>query len=159
MADRMRTRDRAFLRALVHRDYLALKPSILLAQVEFLAPNPDASFYVGFDYSDGRPSAHVHVWAPGHGLWDIDDNDPCTEEQHARASGRYMVQRVALSTGTAVQRPWIPLRTTSSALDDGVRRLARELQGIDGFVVKRSWLVEEIEKLDAETAGDLVEIH
>ncbi|KAJ7124609.1 hypothetical protein C8R43DRAFT_1135563 [Mycena crocata] len=146
-----RTCDRAFLRALANRDYLIRKSSILLAQVEFLveANDPDAPFYVGIDYTEGQPTVHVHGWASGPGFWNIGEDDPCTEEQHARmrrSNGRYMVHRLALPTGGTLECPWIPLRTMNGILDEGVRRLARELEGPEDVVAKRAWLVEQIER-------------
>ncbi|KAJ6536349.1 hypothetical protein B0H19DRAFT_1183260 [Mycena capillaripes] len=47
----MGPRDRAFLRAILHDDYLRLKADILAREVECLRANPDEDCYVVFDYS------------------------------------------------------------------------------------------------------------
>ncbi|KAF8146291.1 hypothetical protein K438DRAFT_2028353 [Mycena galopus ATCC 62051] len=44
------TRDEAFLRALLHDDYLKMKRTILDAELAFLQSNPGTPFYVKFDY-------------------------------------------------------------------------------------------------------------
>jgi hypothetical protein len=57
---RLSTRTQTFIRTLLHTDYLAQKPTILLLQVEFLAAHPNQPFYVGFDYTDGRAVVRVY---------------------------------------------------------------------------------------------------
>ncbi|KAJ7151788.1 hypothetical protein C8R43DRAFT_950962 [Mycena crocata] len=47
------TRDRSFMRALLHDDYEAATEDILLAQIAFLRQNPGQPFITLFDYAEG----------------------------------------------------------------------------------------------------------
>ncbi|KAJ7106840.1 hypothetical protein C8R43DRAFT_1045301 [Mycena crocata] len=160
---RSRPRDRDFIRAILHKDYLHSKHSILECQVSFLAVHPDQSFYIGFDYSNGRAEVKlhgfdklVHVCGP----WGI-PNEPCNDDQLARAhlaGGRLGLHRAFISHGGMCYMRWFPLFTTSNVLDEGVRRLARELEGADSEE-RKPWLLEKITELISETEVTLVEIH
>lgn len=160
---RLSTRTQAFIRTLLHTDYLAQKPTILLLQVEFLAAHPNQPFYVGFDYTDGRAVVRVYPLEDSGGPWGV-PRDQCNNEYLTRAErggGRMVLHRVFVSTGEAHYMRWLPLRITSSVLETGVRRLARELEGTQrsDFDAVRPRLVPQIAALDAVTAGTVLETH
>ncbi|KAJ7197971.1 hypothetical protein GGX14DRAFT_402292 [Mycena pura] len=160
---RLPTRAQNFIRTLLHTDYLAQKHTILLLQVEFLAAHPNQPFYVGFDYTDGRAVIRVYALEDSGGPWGV-PRDRCNNEHLMRAErggGRMVLHRVFLSTGEANYMRWVPLRTTSSALETGVRRLARELEGTRkrNYDALRPRLVTQIAALDAATTGKMLETH
>ncbi|KAJ7815095.1 hypothetical protein B0H14DRAFT_2848759 [Mycena olivaceomarginata] len=119
----MHTRDRDFFRALLHQDYLALKPEILAAQAEFIAARPDEPFYVGFDYTGGHATAAVHPFTrETYSLWSTGD-ERCDEQLRARAEcscGRLVMHRVFISMGDMADLRWFPLRTMGGAPGNGL---------------------------------------
>ncbi|KAJ6548426.1 hypothetical protein B0H19DRAFT_1237297 [Mycena capillaripes] len=160
---RLSTRAQTFIRTLLHTDYLAQKPTILLLQVEFLAAHPNQPFYVGFDYTDGRAVVGVYALEDSGGPWGV-PRDQCNNEHLMRAErGRQhmVLHRVFVSTGEAHYMRWYPLRMTSSVLATGVRRLARELEGTrrSELDALRPRLVSQIAALDAAMAGTVLETH
>ncbi|KAJ7474182.1 hypothetical protein FB451DRAFT_1398178 [Mycena latifolia] len=158
---RLRNRDQNFIRAVLHTDYLASKQAILLAQVEFLAAQPNRPFYIGFDYTAGHPSIELHALEPFDGPWGV-PNDQCNAEQVARAQrsgGRVALHRVFCTTVGIAHMRWFPLRSTSGVLGESVRHLARESEGAANFDELRPGLMERIAALDVETSRDLVELH
>ncbi|KAJ6481324.1 hypothetical protein C8R47DRAFT_595547 [Mycena vitilis] len=109
----MRTRDRDFLRALLHRDYLQEKASILALQVEFLVTRPGEQCYVLFDYTCGRPDIRVFPCAGVSGPRSIEMNAYTMRqlERAARSGGRLILHRALTSFGGPAYVYWFPLRT------------------------------------------------
>jgi hypothetical protein len=75
--------------------------------------------------------ARVYALEDSGGPWGV-PRDRCNNEHLMRAErggGCMVLHRVFVSTGEAHYMRWFPLRMTSSVLETGVRRLARELEG------------------------------
>jgi hypothetical protein len=160
---RLPTRAQNFIRTLLHTDYLAQKHTIFLLQVEFLAAHPNQPFYVGFDYTDGRAVVRVYALEDSGGPWGV-PRDQCNNEYLIRAErggGRMVLHRVFVSTGEASYMRWFPLRMTSSVLETGVLRLARELEGTrrSDFDSLRPRLMQQIAALDAAAMEKVLETH
>ncbi|KAJ7314856.1 hypothetical protein DFH08DRAFT_894890 [Mycena albidolilacea] len=160
---RLPTRAQNFIRTLLHTDYLAQKHTIFLLQVEFLAAHPNQPFYVGFDYTDGRAVVRVYALEDSGGPWGV-PRDQCNNEhlmRTERGGGRMVLHRVFVSVGEASYMRWFPLRMTSSVLETGVRRLARELEGTQrsDFDAIRPRLMQQIVALDAAAMGKVLETH
>ncbi|KAJ7670713.1 hypothetical protein DFH06DRAFT_1468488 [Mycena polygramma] len=126
----MRTRDRDFLRALLHRDYLQEKPSILAFQVEFLVTRPGEQCYVLFDYTCGRPDIRVSPCAGVSGPRSIEMN-AYNRRQLARAAqsdGRLILHRAHISFGGPADMYWFPLRTQPGMAELMVSLAAKKVQ-------------------------------
>lgn len=159
----MRTRDRDFVRAILHRHYLNSRHAILVSQIQFLAAHPNESFYIGFNYTNGRPDVDIYPCIHVPGPWGV-HVDPCNEQEVSRAqsSGRKLVlHRTFISQGTLSYLRWFPLRSTSAAADERVRQMAAELEGIgvESLAAMRPQLLERVAALDLEMEGQIVEIH
>ncbi|KAJ6502422.1 hypothetical protein C8R45DRAFT_976599 [Mycena sanguinolenta] len=61
--DKVTRRNRSFMLALLHRDYLRMKRSILTDELEFLRLNPGMPFYVQFDYCTPYSAVEISVEA------------------------------------------------------------------------------------------------
>ncbi|KAJ7234661.1 hypothetical protein C8J57DRAFT_1574610 [Mycena rebaudengoi] len=116
---RLTTRDRSFMRALVHGDYLACRTDILMRQSLFLSRYPHIQCYTSFDYTKGAVKMQVSgVPNDGRGT---DHHEP---EWVARWEDQ--VQRVLRSNASCgAMDGW---RSTLwgfvSEVSDGVRALA-----------------------------------
>ncbi|KAJ7463360.1 hypothetical protein FB451DRAFT_1370793 [Mycena latifolia] len=135
--ERLTTRDRSFMRALLHDDYLELRKDVLIHQTCFLIAHPHVKFYTTFDYTAGAVTVNIKgVPTDGRGT---DYHEPewvaRWEDQVQRASrsaGRMEVHLMLIRVG-AGQHPLImPLRANSMAVYDGVtdlaERVAREME-------------------------------
>ncbi|KAJ7302906.1 hypothetical protein DFH08DRAFT_945482 [Mycena albidolilacea] len=146
--ERFTSRDRAFLRFLLHHDYLQARRKILFDQVPILRDNPDCPAWTMFDYRHGGVEIGTH-------LIDLEgENAPEWLDRVARTveSGGRMQLHVMLLRDGELTKFWVmPLRSNSSFVRDSVVRLgASVVDGTDG-------LVGAFESL--EIPEDVVEIH
>lgn len=155
--ERLKTRDRAFIRALVHKDYLALRRDILTRQTCFLIVHPHVKFYTAFDYSQGAVTVDV-FGVPTDGKGE-DHHQPewvaRWEDQVRRVAmsdGRMELHTVAIRVGTRTHSLIVPLRSNSWELYDGVTQLAemvveeeRRHPGCDASIIDDG--VEELMKI------------
>ncbi|KAF8143692.1 hypothetical protein K438DRAFT_1875536 [Mycena galopus ATCC 62051] len=110
-------RDRDFLRALVHSDYLAGRDNVLAMQVRFLRGNPDAPFIVRFDYRKGFVSIDTGE-LPGEMVE--------YAARAARSEGRVELHMVVVNEGTGRSRVHvIPLRSADGRVLDELKAMAR----------------------------------
>ncbi|KAJ7096574.1 hypothetical protein B0H15DRAFT_928650 [Mycena belliarum] len=150
-------RELSFLRALLHHEYTANKHTIWLRQIAFMNAHPSTVFYTLFDYTAGPPFAgEVEILPQSDSTYPPDFEQRAAE---ARASGgrlelHYM--RVAVSAGEKTHGRWIPMRSSSAAVADGLRSIARDVHslGPEG----RETLLERIRVLEKETS-DIISIH
>ncbi|KAJ7656730.1 hypothetical protein DFH06DRAFT_1473375 [Mycena polygramma] len=94
------TRDIAFLRALVHEDYLLNRFEIFLEQLPLLEENPEQLLYTAFDYTDRRNPGRLVILVspfPRTG-WDA------ATSLVRRSAGKLDVYRVKAYEGSATQR-------------------------------------------------------
>ncbi|KAJ7438912.1 hypothetical protein B0H11DRAFT_572168 [Mycena galericulata] len=119
--------DIAFIKELVHNDYVSNLHKILSLQVDFLRQFPSVPYVTVFDYGVGavhlfvdiRPSRSMEVYTSV--------NWPEHVPREARSGGRMDLHMAALkfTRSSHVQFRMFPLRLNSATFRDGVRRLAR----------------------------------
>ncbi|KAJ7663450.1 hypothetical protein B0H17DRAFT_309869 [Mycena rosella] len=127
--ERRTTRDRWFLRALLHHDYLDLRKDVLTAQTCFLVTHPHVNFYTTFDYSEGAVKMAVTdvptdgIGADYHGPeWVARWEDQV--QRAFRSEGRVEVHTMAILVGITSHSLIAPLRANSLAMYDGITDLA-----------------------------------
>ncbi|KAJ7486271.1 hypothetical protein B0H11DRAFT_2015499 [Mycena galericulata] len=127
--ERLTTRDRGFMRALLHNDYLALRRDILISQVDFLIVNPHTPFYTTFNYTAGWVTMTVSG-VPDDGRGE-EYHEPewvaRWEDQVRRASrsgGRMEIHTMSILVGNRQHLLIVPLRSNNLEVYDGVTRLA-----------------------------------
>ncbi|KAJ7203547.1 hypothetical protein GGX14DRAFT_461451 [Mycena pura] len=112
-------RDRDFLRALVHSDYLAHRNKLLLMHANFLRGNDQdgAPFFVQFDYRKGFVSMDTGA-VPG-GMAEY-------AARATRSGGRVELHVVVVKEGTERPRAHvIPLRSADGRVLAGLKAMAR----------------------------------
>ncbi|KAJ7481330.1 hypothetical protein B0H11DRAFT_2023484 [Mycena galericulata] len=137
-------RELAFLRALVHHDYVERKYEIQQHRDLFMLASPTLKFHLRFDYSNsasgisviphGAPDDNPEASEPSLKIQSA--NKPTYNEFHefdgyfrlgqtAVSDGRIEVHEIVIASwGENKQMRWIPMRSGTSALVDGLRRMA-----------------------------------
>ncbi|KAJ7142022.1 hypothetical protein C8R43DRAFT_1131025 [Mycena crocata] len=108
-----------FARVVVHRDYQVRKLEILLFQLDFMHRWPGTPFTTVFDYTMGLPQIDVIS------LPDVENTGSLTSLPLKFETGLHHV-RLAVGDDGVFSRNYI-LRSTSTALADGLRGIARRL--------------------------------
>ncbi|KAJ7633297.1 hypothetical protein FB45DRAFT_1003382 [Roridomyces roridus] len=116
------SRQRAVMRSILHRDYLDLKLHIYTEAVRsmHLSGDPDAGYFVMFDYTRGGVIVDVHslalksrdlIW-----LWELEPEWDEIEARAERSGGRMTIH---------VMRAWVvPLRSSNGMVHDELVNLA-----------------------------------
>ncbi|KAJ7440844.1 hypothetical protein B0H11DRAFT_2292758 [Mycena galericulata] len=125
--DPLSSEDVAFIKELVHNDYVSNMHKILSLQVDLVRQYPSWPFITVFDYCAGTVNLFIDIRP-----------DPSMEEytsvnwaEHgprvSRSGGRMDLHIAAgkFTRNSEVQFRMFPMRSNSSILHDGVRRLAR----------------------------------
>ncbi|KAF8175440.1 hypothetical protein K438DRAFT_1771064 [Mycena galopus ATCC 62051] len=119
------TRDEAFLRALLHDDYLEMKRTILDAELAFLRSNPGTPFYVKFDYRTMYGVCEASVEAVS--AFPLDNPMWRHQNGRARTSGRRMQIHVMQVGDGGCNAVYIfPLRSVAGECRMGMEILAAE---------------------------------
>ncbi|KAJ7106530.1 hypothetical protein C8R44DRAFT_885822 [Mycena epipterygia] len=120
-------RDRSFMRALVHYNYLGLRKD--MRQMCFLIREPHVKFYTAFDYSEGPVTvAVVGVSTDGKGTGYHEPELVTRWEDHVRRASRSGGRMEVHTMGIRVGDPLIvPLRTHSWEIHNGVTELAERV--------------------------------
>ncbi|KAJ7898082.1 hypothetical protein B0H13DRAFT_2521086 [Mycena leptocephala] len=155
MQPKIYTRQRLFLRALLHYDYTQNWSSIFVKQVNFMVENPTCSLFMTvFDYSKLPLQIEIHSATDstmatilGH----TGQEWPNSIARATKSAGRYQLHVMQVLDGMTGPRLFVvPLRTSSSK----VHNLIRELS------VKTAARSTESELMaDLPSFGDVVEIH
>ncbi|KAF7362936.1 hypothetical protein MVEN_00644600 [Mycena venus] len=156
---RLKARDRAFLRALVHDDYLKSKPLVLPQKLAYMHEFPGEALLTLYDYTNGR--VKVTVQRVGSDATKLRLHGSEWDDIVARAAascGRMWVD-VVVMPGSDTMRYWvIPLRTSTSTVYDGLRQLVSELTGD-----RRTWnsdlVADRLIPLVVSNEPDVVEVH
>ncbi|KAJ7633278.1 hypothetical protein FB45DRAFT_1148955 [Roridomyces roridus] len=152
------SRQQAFMRAILHEDYLDLKLSIYTKAVRSmrLSGDPNAAYFVMFDYSRGDLIVDVHSLAlksedlscltETQGEWDE------TVARAARSGGRMTIHAMRVLEGN-LERLWVvPLRSSTGMVHDELINLACAQDSDEGFKSR-------LEALVARSDSKVVEFH
>ncbi|KAJ6513596.1 hypothetical protein C8R47DRAFT_1313762 [Mycena vitilis] len=121
------TRDRSFLRALIDHDYKLAQPTILLRQLDFMNAYPGETPSLVFDYSQGRSTFSFAQTIDFPDKW---SDDLARARRH---SGHFQLHLAVLSVLDTDMVRLIPMRSSSGALVQSLKRLKDELdEGLGG---------------------------
>ncbi|KAJ7629237.1 hypothetical protein DFH06DRAFT_1304228 [Mycena polygramma] len=120
----IRIRNRSFLRAVFHTNYLKYQLVILIVQLKYLIQHsPEAEFYTLFTYKDAIVRFNVHATS------ELDPRWAYEVGRAARSEGRIEMHLVSLSEDeNADWRRYFPLQSSNGMLQAGLRRLAAEIR-------------------------------
>ncbi|KAJ7487934.1 hypothetical protein FB451DRAFT_1167403 [Mycena latifolia] len=129
------TRERAFLRFLLHHDYSTRTVEVHTGEVKFMKTYPNLPFFVLFDYYEGHVKvdvkpiggAEASMGRELYAQW-LDD-----AARAARSGGRMQVHLMRVLEGDHSRFCLVPLRTVCSTLRDGLAWIAADLRvPVDG---------------------------
>ncbi|KAJ6546074.1 hypothetical protein DFH09DRAFT_1367508 [Mycena vulgaris] len=129
------TRDRSFLRALAHHDYIFYHNPIFLDTVEVYYEFPDEAHYLLFDYTQGTPTIEVLSIAkvevpPTPSDFQVQWSDHVTRA--ALSGGKMQVAIMRFVQGGVSRFGMISIHSKTSAVPDGLRRISNGTpQGTD----------------------------
>lgn len=64
-----------------------------------------------------------------------------------------------LSAGSTARARWFPLRSSSSAISEGLRAIACSIEPGAAITELHNELLDDLNKLDEEVGGEVVQIH
>ncbi|KAJ7496225.1 hypothetical protein B0H11DRAFT_2000202 [Mycena galericulata] len=126
-SETLSARDRSFFFALVHYDYEKTLKRSCMDRIFFLHHYPAGQFYLLFDYTQGFD------WPQVRSVDDPSDPNPSQASasqwadqvaRAARSRGRLDLVVTLVADGARVSRCFVPIRSPTSALDDGLREIA-----------------------------------
>ncbi|KAJ7621308.1 hypothetical protein FB45DRAFT_1092962 [Roridomyces roridus] len=151
-------RQRAFARAILHRDYTNLKLKIFVQAVTCMraSRDPHAGYFVVFDYSQGggpdigvyslaEPSALLDRLAGAGIQWDL------TIARAARSEGRMTIHVVRAREGKFLRHWVLPLRSDSEVIHEGLVKIACAGDGKNQ--------AQDVKELVARSNSEVVEFH
>ncbi|KAJ7473320.1 hypothetical protein FB451DRAFT_1248995 [Mycena latifolia] len=163
-SDDASTRDRSFMRAVVHHTYEAAKEALFRRQILHLREHPDTDFYCLFNFKSVPPSF---------GVYRVQDL-PCTNpmwvdciDRARRSGGRMEIHLVHVpdgthddvSKGTNGRSKIFPLRSSSADIQTGLRAIAKALpSGREDDRRLEKEIKERVQALIQKTR-DVVQIH
>ncbi|KAJ6460080.1 hypothetical protein C8R47DRAFT_129873 [Mycena vitilis] len=115
-------KDRAFLRALIRRDYLLHRRQIYTERILAWVRNPTQLSYVLFDYMHGAPSVAVRPWPRDHS--EMLEHPLDWERRHynygCRAAKSHLleVHLMAIPNGSKTHWKFMPMRYTGTEILD-----------------------------------------
>ncbi|KAJ6476656.1 hypothetical protein C8R47DRAFT_1323494 [Mycena vitilis] len=124
-------RERAFMRALLHYEFLALRTRIHAQWAEVLAAGPDIRCSTFFDYRMGEVRIKVGDVPPLiSGKWKPELQQPYWEVMLARESrsgGRMVLNMMSIREGMESRVFLVPLRTNTPQVDHALKRVVASL--------------------------------
>ncbi|KAJ7772214.1 hypothetical protein B0H16DRAFT_1512684 [Mycena metata] len=119
------TRDRVFMRLVLHSDFRRLQPLISRHTTMFILKHPSTPFYTHFDYT-GADAGEIQV-LPRTDLLPAEGLTPQRIKGHwdrlARSGARMELHVMRILVGKVTLRIVFPLRTTSTRLVLGLRQI------------------------------------
>ncbi|KAJ7913594.1 hypothetical protein B0H13DRAFT_1873720 [Mycena leptocephala] len=126
------SRERAFLRALLHHDYESARTGLYTVLVNAWATEPDAAFYTMYDYRSGGVTVSMHRIKAGR--TEGQGNSEHWADllvRRSRSGGRMALHVMRVREGGG-ERDWvIPLRRMTSQVPDALKRIAACLGSLD----------------------------
>ncbi|KAJ7606962.1 hypothetical protein DFH06DRAFT_1347737 [Mycena polygramma] len=122
--DYISIRNRSFLRAVFHADYLKYQVVILLVQLKYLIQHsPEAEFYTLFTYKNAIVRFNVHPTSELAPRWAYEAG------RAARSEGRIEMQLVSVSEDEDTDWPrYFPLQSSNGMLQARLRHLAAQIR-------------------------------
>ncbi|KAJ7144709.1 hypothetical protein C8R43DRAFT_1130428 [Mycena crocata] len=118
------TRERHFMRALLHDDYEACRPAVALQQLTFMREHPGIEFLTLFDYTLGEsPDLQILPRNAVSPARDLAVELPALWARAARSRGQMAIHVMYVTDGGMLRPRVFPLRASSSAFHDGLRAL------------------------------------
>ncbi|KAJ7746148.1 hypothetical protein DFH07DRAFT_592129 [Mycena maculata] len=145
-------RELSFLGAVVHQVYSIMKHTIWLKQITFMHAHPGEDFYALFDQTGVSPPCDV--------LAQSASDHPRVRTCHATRSGGLIELHMLLMTSkdhTVAQ--WIPMRSSSSALHDGLQQIAAGIDPTADISQIQGRLRDEIQRLEEEEGAEVIQFH
>ncbi|KAJ7036138.1 hypothetical protein C8F04DRAFT_1096259 [Mycena alexandri] len=155
--EELNSRDRHFLRTLLHHDYRAARHDLWLQQIAFMHTHPGTDFYTRFDYSHGAVAVQVLSATSSNHPRDFEGSFRLA--QAAASGGRMELHYMFLSAGSTARARWFPLRSSSSAISEGLRAIACSIEPGAAITERHNELLDDLNKLDEEVGGEVVQIH
>ncbi|KAJ6506166.1 hypothetical protein C8R47DRAFT_1101452 [Mycena vitilis] len=154
------TRGRCFMRALLTHEFSLNFASICMKQVLFMYQYPGEAFMIAFGYWSGTETLveiHPKTFSDAAQGW-----DPDLPAQFARAEkseGRLQVHIVFTVEGQMRRVRVVPLHTTSSALRDGLQRVAESIP--DGMSADEAWqwARDDVDSIVEEASKTMTFVH
>jgi hypothetical protein len=131
-SDDASTRDRIFMRLVVHHGYESSKESLFRRQILFMRENPNTDFYCLYNFKDGLPCFGVY---PVRDLPRVDPVWVDSINRARRSGGRMEIHLVEvpdgahddLANGTRGNSRIFPLRSSRADIQRGLRAIASTL--------------------------------
>jgi hypothetical protein len=131
-SDDASTRDRIFMRLVVHHGYESSKESLFRRQILFMRENPNTDFYCLYNFKNGLPSFGVY---PVRDLPRVDPVWVDSINRARRSGGRMEIHLVEvpdgahddLANGTRGNSRIFPLRSSRAYIQRGLRAIASTL--------------------------------
>ncbi|KAK7048995.1 MYND-type domain-containing protein [Favolaschia claudopus] len=122
------TRDRSFMRALLHHDYQRYLLDVPLREIRFMRDSPGQEYVVIFDYTQAGGRVHVKVdsksaYFEGAGVLGAELRVQL--QRFTRSGGRMAMHFMHLVEGMKNKGRLIPLRAARSDLHDGLVEIAK----------------------------------
>ncbi|KAJ7652388.1 hypothetical protein DFH06DRAFT_1206012, partial [Mycena polygramma] len=130
-------KDRAFLRALIRRDYVLNRRQIHTQQILQWAPNPAQLCYVLFDYMHGPVSVSVRPWPRDES--EILEHPPEWLTRHSnyglragKSHGLLEVHLMAIPNGSKTHWKFMPMRYTGTEMLDELWTIVHRVTEVPG---------------------------
>ncbi|KAJ7645251.1 hypothetical protein DFH06DRAFT_596127 [Mycena polygramma] len=164
LSGHMSTRERSFMRILVHRHYKAARvATIYPAQVLCMHRYPNEAYLTSFDYSTGHVQIDVQPLSqcPAASAIARLAGQAWTEElsRAAKSNGKTEIHVMVVVSHGSLRSFVVPLRTNSSKMHEALRTLASEIPPGSDTAEMLPQLTERIQTLVDEEEPDVVRIH
>ncbi|KAJ7471092.1 hypothetical protein FB451DRAFT_1368209 [Mycena latifolia] len=153
------TRERSFLRAVVHADYQKSKVAILSRQIVFMHMQPGEGFLILYDYSQGAAKITLQQLSGASAQKYLNGAEWENIVSHVARSGGHMRLDVIVIRGAGQLRYWaIPMRTNTPVVYKTLQQLASELPAD-----REDWdddlLIDRLMTLVNDDDPDVLEVH
>ncbi|KAJ7645900.1 hypothetical protein DFH06DRAFT_1136069 [Mycena polygramma] len=120
------TRDRSFLRELIHHDYKVAREDILSGQLAMLKRFPDTPFCILFDYHNGRPSISGLPATDNVAVDALQFADFVSREQ--ASAGRVETHLILVRQPRSGHPKIFPMHSSSSMVREKLERIASAMR-------------------------------
>ncbi|KAJ6579221.1 hypothetical protein DFH09DRAFT_1361011 [Mycena vulgaris] len=140
--DPLTTRERSFMRAVLHHNYMSEKHAIHMRQLAWMHENPGRAFYTLFDYSKGSVTVSIQ---PQSTLALLDARPMAARAM--RSSGKMALHVMLVDEGGKPRRRIFPMHSDGSQLHDGLVAIASDIAHEDDLVDLNGELNRRVQEL------------